>query len=280
MAALAGMLAERGLRVTGSDNQIYEPAASMLRRLRIEIRSYNPSNLEPPPDLVVVGNVITRANPEAAALLNTSIPYLSMPEALRHFFLRGRRVLMVAGTHGKTTSTAMMARVLEAAGRDPSMMVGGVARDFSANFRSGNGAEFVIEGDEYDTAFFDKGPKFLHYGPSGTIITAVEFDHADIYRDLEHVKASFRALSEQLGPQDVLAVSADFPHALEVTTGMRARRLTFGLISGEYRAIGIENDARGAHFSIIQRGRQIAYDIRLSVGGRMNVANALGVWVL
>src|SRR5713101_8289375 len=122
MAALAGMLAERGLRVTGSDNQLYEPDASMLRRLRIEIRpSYNPSNLEPPPDLVVVGNVITRANPEATALLNTNIPYLSMPEALRHFFLKGQRVLMVAGTHGKTTSTAMMARVLDVAGRDPSI---------------------------------------------------------------------------------------------------------------------------------------------------------------
>jgi len=281
MAALAGMLAERGLRVTGSDNQIYEPAASMLRRLRIDIRpSYSPSNLEPPPDLVVVGNVITRSNPEAAALLGTNIPYLSMPEALWHFFLRGRRVLMVAGTHGKTTSTAMMARVLEAAGRDPSMMIGGVARDFSANYRHGNGAEFVIEGDEYDTAFFDKGPKFLHYRPSGTIITAVEFDHADIYRDLEHVKASFRALSEQLGPEDVLAVSADFPDALEVTIDTRARRLTFGLISGEYRAVGIENDAHGANFSIIQHERQIAHDIRLPAGGRMNVANALGVWVL
>jgi len=158
MAALAGMLAERGLRVTGSDNQLYEPAASMLRRLRIEIRpSYHPSNLVPPPDLVVVGNVITRANPEATALLTTNIPYLSMPEALRHFFLNGRRVLMVAGTHGKTTSTAMMARVLDMAGRDPSMMVGGVARDFRANYRCGSGPEFVIEGDEYDNSFFDKG---------------------------------------------------------------------------------------------------------------------------
>ena len=281
MAALAGMLAERCLRVTGSDNQIYEPAASMLRRLQIEISpSYNPSNLEPSPDLVVVGNVITRSNPEAVALLGTNIPYLSMPEALRHFFLRGHRVLMVAGTHGKTTSTAMMARVLEVAGRDPSMMVGGVARDFSANYRRGNGMEFVIEGDEYDTAFFDKGPKFLHYGPSGTIITAVEFDHADIYRDLDHVKASFRALSEQLGPKDVLVVSADFPHALEVTADTRARRLTFGLTLGEYRAVGLENDAHGATFSIAQRERQLARGIRLPVGGRMNVANALGVWVL
>jgi UDP-N-acetylmuramate: L-alanyl-gamma-D-glutamyl-meso-diaminopimelate ligase len=281
MAALAGMMTERGLHVTGSDNQLYEPAASLLRRLRIEIRpSYHPSNLEPPPDLVVVGNVITRSNPEAIALLSTNIPYLSMPEALRHFFLKERQVLMVAGTHGKTTSTAMMARVLDVAGRDPSMMVGGMALDFSANYRCGSGPEFVIEGDEYDTAFFDKGPKFLHYRPSGTIITAVEFDHADIYRDLDHVKASFRALSEQLGSDDILAVSADFPHALEISEGARARRLTFGLISGEYRAAGVEVDAHGALFSIARRERPIARDLRLPIGGRMNVANALGVWVL
>src|SRR5713226_2337916 len=154
MAALAGMLAERGLRVTGSDNQLYEPAASLLRRLRIETRtSYSAVNLEPPPDLVVVGNVITRSNPEATALLNTDIPYLSMPEALWHFFLKERRVLMVAGTHGKTTSTAMMARVLRASGRQPSMLVGGLARDFEANYLLGTGPDFVIEGDEYDTAF-------------------------------------------------------------------------------------------------------------------------------
>jgi UDP-N-acetylmuramate: L-alanyl-gamma-D-glutamyl-meso-diaminopimelate ligase len=281
MAALAGMLAERGLRVTGSDNQLYEPAASMLRRLRIEIRqSYSPSNLEATPDLVVVGNVITRSNPEAAALLSMTVPYLSMPEALWHFFLREQRVLMVAGTHGKTTSTAMMARVLEVAGRDPSMMVGGVARDFDSNYRCGRGDEFVIEGDEYDTAFFDKGPKFLHYHPIGTIITAVEFDHADIYRDLDHVKSSFRALSDQLGSEDVLVVSADFPHALDVSADTRARRLTFGLNAGEYRAVNIEIDAHGALFSIARSDRPIAHDLRLPVGGRMNVANALAVWVL
>ncbi|HJU10744.1 MAG TPA: Mur ligase family protein [Candidatus Binataceae bacterium] len=281
MAALAGMLAERGLRVTGSDNQLYEPASSVLRRLRIEVRSgYSPANLDPPPDLVVVGNVITRSNPEAAALIRTHIPFLSMPEALRQFFLDERRVLMVAGTHGKTTSTAMMARVLEVAGRDPSMMIGGVARDFASNYRCGKGNEFVIEGDEYDTAFFDKGPKFLHYHPTGTIVTAVEFDHADIYRDLDHVKSSFSALSDQLKPEHVLVVSADSPHALEVTARTRARRLTFGLQSGSYRAVGITADADGTAFSIVEGERRLAENIRLSIGGRMNVANALGVWVL
>jgi UDP-N-acetylmuramate: L-alanyl-gamma-D-glutamyl-meso-diaminopimelate ligase len=174
----------------------------------------------------------------------------------------------------------MMARVLDVAGRGPSMLVGGMARDFNSNYRCGNGADFVIEGDEYDTAFFDKRPKFLHYRPDGTIITGVEFDHADIYRDLDHVKSSFRALSEQMGPEHLIVACADFPHALEVTIGTRARRLTFGLTAGEYRAVDIKNHPDGMLFSVTQQDHLIARAIRLRIGGRMNVANALGVWVL
>jgi len=281
MAALAGMLAARGFRVTGSDNQLYEPSASLLKRLKIDVRNiYDPRNLEPAPDLVVVGNVVTRANPEAAALIASRIPYVSMPEALGHFFLRHKRVLMVAGTHGKTTSTAMMAHVLVSAGRDPSMMVGGVARDFGANYRIGAGDDFVIEGDEYDTAFFDKGPKFLHYGARGAILTAVEFDHADIYRDLDHVKASFRALAVQMNEGRVLAVCADFPNAIEVSAAARAKQLTFGLSAGEFRASAVRIGNDGAYFAITRAGRPVASDLHLPIGGRMNVANALGVWVL
>ena len=281
MAALAGMLAARGFRVTGSDNQLYEPTASLLKRLKIDVRNiYDPRNLEPAPDLVVVGNVVTRANPEAAALIASRIPYVSMPEALGHFFLRHKRVLMVAGTHGKTTSTAMMAHVLVSAGRDPSMMVGGVARDFGANYRIGAGDDFVIEGDEYDTAFFDKGPKFLHYGARGAILTAVEFDHADIYRDLDHVKASFRALAVQMNEGRVLAVCADFPNAIEVSAAARAKQLTFGLSAGEFRASAVRIGNDGAYFAITRAGRPVASDLHLPIGGRMNVANALGVWVL
>jgi UDP-N-acetylmuramate: L-alanyl-gamma-D-glutamyl-meso-diaminopimelate ligase len=281
MAALAGMLAERGYRVTGSDNQFYEPTASLLRRSRVELmEGFAPVHLAPAPDLVVVGNVVTRANPEAQALLASRTPYLSMPEALWHFFLSSRRVLMVAGTHGKTTSTSIMAQVLAAAGRDPSMLVGGVAKNFGSNYRLGAGQEFVIEGDEYDTAFFDKGPKFLHYRPHGAILTAVEFDHADIYRDLDHVKASFRAVVERMDESRVLAVCADFPHALEVSAGARARTMTFGLGAGEFRAADIRIDSGGARFSVERAGAIVARDLSLPVGGRMNVANALGVFVL
>src|SRR5277367_4187584 len=273
MAALAGMLIERGLSVTGSDNQLYEPTASLLRNSRVGLMTgFSPANLSPAPDLVVVGNAIVPGNPEAVALLASPIPYLSMPEALWHFFLNGRRVLMVAGTHGKTTSTSMMAHVLEA--------VGGVAVDFGSNYRLGSGDDFVIEGDEYDTAFFDKGPKFLHYRATGAIITAVEFDHADIYRDLDHVKSSFRALVEPMDASRVLAVCADFPHALEVSAAARSRRLTYGLRDGEYRATEITVGADGARFSVTRDGARIHDSIHLPIGGRMNVANALGVYVL
>ena len=281
MAALAGMLVERGLSVTGSDNQLYEPTASLLKNSRVGLMTgFSPANLSPAPDVAVVGNVIVPNNPEAVALLGSPIPYLSMPEALWHFFLKDRRVLMVAGTHGKTTSTAIMAHVLEAAGRDPSMLVGGVAQDFASNYRLGNGSDFVIEGDEYDTAFFDKGPKFLHYRARGAIITAVEFDHADIYRDLEHVKSSFRALVEQVDSSRVLAVCADFPHAVEVSVGARAQRLTYGLRDGEFRAADITVGADGARFAVTRDGARIHDSIHLPIGGRMNVANALGVYVL
>ena len=281
MAALAGMLSDRGLIVTGSDNQLYEPTASLLRNSRVKvIAGFAPANLSPAPDLAVIGNVIMRNNPEAQALLDSPIPYLSMPEALWHFFLRDRRVLMVAGTHGKTTSTAMMAHVLRAAGRDPSMLVGGVANDFGSNYRIGAGPDFVIEGDEYDTAFFDKGPKFLHYHAHGAIITADEFDHADIYRDLDHVKTSFRALVDQLDASRVLAVCADFPHAVEVSADARAQRLSYGLREGEFRATDITMGADGARFSIARAGKRIVESIHLPMGGRMNVANALGVYVL
>ncbi len=281
MAALAGMLASRGYRVSGSDRELYEPTATLLKRSQVEVKTgFGAQNLEPAPDLVVVGNVITRNNPEAEVLLKSSIPYLSMPEALWHFFLQHKRVLMVAGTHGKTTSTSMIAHVLDAAGRDPSMMVGGVAKDFGSNYRLGNGGDFVIEGDEYDTAFFDKGPKFLHYRANAAIITAVEFDHADIYRDLDHVKSSFRALVDQMDESRILAVCADFPEALNVSEEARARKLTFGLKAGDCRAVDIRMARDGAHFSIMRGGRYVVDRIHLPIGGRMNVANALGAFVL
>jgi UDP-N-acetylmuramate: L-alanyl-gamma-D-glutamyl-meso-diaminopimelate ligase len=281
MAALAGMLKERGFDVTGSDNELYEPTASLLRRLNIGARrGFAPANLDPAPDLVVVGNVITRTNPEAEALLKSTIPYVSMPEALWHFFLRTRCPLMVCGTHGKTTSTSLMAQVLIAAGRDPGVLIGGVSLNLGSNYYLGTGRYFVIEGDEYDTAFFDKGPKFLHYRAQGAILTSLEFDHADIYRDLAHVKSAFEAMVVRQEQSAVLAVCADYPAAMEVAGRSPARRIDFGLCAGEFRAASIRADGAGTHFDVVRGGQRVARDLLVPLWGVMNVANALGVYVL
>src|SRR5216683_7233104 len=195
MATLAAMLKERGYRVTGSDQGVYPPMSDFLARAGIAvIQGYRADNLVPAPELVIVGNAVSRTNPEVIALLETNIPYLSFPQALAQFFLAGKRPLVVAGTHGKTTSTALLAWVLEKAGRQPSMLVGGISRNFGRGYQLGEGEFFAVEGDEYDSAFFDKGPKFLHYRPQAVLLNAVEFDHADIYRDLNHVKEAFRGL--------------------------------------------------------------------------------------
>jgi UDP-N-acetylmuramate: L-alanyl-gamma-D-glutamyl-meso-diaminopimelate ligase len=193
MASLAGILKHQGYSVTGSDQNVYPPMSLYLESLSIPIlQGYRSSNLHPPPDLVIVGNVITKLNPEAVELSRLGIAYISMPQALQAFAMKGKKSIVVAGTHGKTTTTALASWVLEEAGLDPGFLVGGIPLNFDSGFRLGQGAHFVIEGDEYDTAFFDKGPKFLHYSPWVVILTSIEFDHADIYRDLDHVRESFR----------------------------------------------------------------------------------------
>jgi UDP-N-acetylmuramate: L-alanyl-gamma-D-glutamyl-meso-diaminopimelate ligase len=281
MAALAGMLKDSGFDVGGSDNELYEPTASLLKSLGIAGKAgFAPANLNPPPDLVVVGNVITRSNPEAQALLQSPIAYVSMPEALWHFFLSRRCPLMVCGTHGKTTSTSLMAQVLIAAGRDPGVLIGGVSLNLGSNYYLGAGRYFAIEGDEYDTAFFDKGPKFLHYRAQGAIMTSLEFDHADIYRDLDHVKSAFEAMVLGQDKSAALAVCADYPAALEVAAASRARRLDYGLDAGEFRAADIRADSAGTHFNVTRGAQVLARDLLVPLWGIMNVANALGVYVL
>lgn len=193
MGALAGMLKEKGLEVTGSDTQVYPPMSTFLASLGIKIfQGYSPDNLNHHPALVIVGNVIRRENEEVRGLAEKKIPFVSFPQALRHLFLKGKIPLVVAGTHGKTTTASILAAILEHAGSDPGFMIGGIVKGFGRNYKLGQGPYFVIEGDEYDTAFFDKGPKFLHYQPHIAILTSVEFDHADIYRDLAEVKDAFR----------------------------------------------------------------------------------------
>jgi UDP-N-acetylmuramate: L-alanyl-gamma-D-glutamyl-meso-diaminopimelate ligase len=195
MASLAGMLKERGFRVSGSDAAAYPPMSEFLAEIGIPVaQPFDARNLEPAPDLVVVGNAISRGNVELEYLLDRRIPFCSLPQLLHDEFLRGKEVLVVAGTHGKTTTTSMLAWIFHSAGLNPSFLIGGIAENFGSSFRLAEGKHFILEGDEYDTAFFDKGTKFLHYFPDAVILTSVEFDHADIYKDLDAVETAFKRL--------------------------------------------------------------------------------------
>ena len=195
MASLAGMLKHRGFRVTGSDAAAYPPMSDFLRELEIPVaQPFDAKNLDPRPDLVVVGNAMSRGNAELEHVLDQRIPFCSLPQLLHDEFLRGKEVLVVAGTHGKTTTTSMLAWIFDSAGLQPSFLIGGIAENFGSSFHLGQGKHFILEGDEYDTAFFDKGPKFLHYFPDSIILTSVEFDHADIYKDLDAVETAFKRL--------------------------------------------------------------------------------------
>jgi UDP-N-acetylmuramate: L-alanyl-gamma-D-glutamyl-meso-diaminopimelate ligase len=195
MASLAGMLQQRGFRVTGSDAAAYPPMSDFLASLGIPVHQpFAVESLNPVPDLVVVGNVVSRGNIELEHILDHRIPFCSLPQILHDEFLRGKEVLVVAGTHGKTTTTSLLAWIFQSAGLQPSFLIGGIAENFGSSFQLGEGKHFILEGDEYDTAFFDKGPKFLHYFPDAIILTSVEFDHADIYKDLDAVETAFKRL--------------------------------------------------------------------------------------
>jgi UDP-N-acetylmuramate: L-alanyl-gamma-D-glutamyl-meso-diaminopimelate ligase len=211
MGALACMLRDMGFSVTGSDQKVYPPMSTFLERKGIQILDgFHSENIAHEPDLVIIGNTIKKENPEVAAVREKGIPFCSMPQALNHFAAKGKKTLLVAGTHGKTTTSSLMAWVLYHAGLDPSFMIGGILKNFDSNYRLGEGPYFVIEGDEYDTAFFDKGPKFMHYAPAMAALTSVEFDHADIFTDLNHVRRIFMNFIDALPLESTLiAFDAD-----------------------------------------------------------------------
>src|ERR1700726_3107795 len=216
MASLAGMLKQRGFHVTGSDAAAYPPMSDFLASLDIPLsQPFAAENLQPPPDLVVVGNAISRGNVELEHVLDQRIPFCSLPQILHDEFLRGKEVLVVAGTHGKTTTTSMLAWMFHTAGLQPSFLIGGIAENFGSSFQLGQGKHFILEGDEYDTAFFDKGPKFLHYFPDALILTHVEFDHADIYADLAAVKTAFKRLVNLVPRRGIIVAFDGSPNVSE-----------------------------------------------------------------
>jgi UDP-N-acetylmuramate: L-alanyl-gamma-D-glutamyl-meso-diaminopimelate ligase len=239
MASLAGMLQARGHRVTGSDENVYPPMDKMLESLGIQImRGYNAANLIPAPDCVVVGNAIPRGNPEVEETLRRRLLYRSLPEVLRTEFIRGRRSLVVAGTHGKTTTTSLAAWVIDQAGLNPTFLVGGVVQNFGVSFRVTDSDYLIIEGDEYDTAYFDKGPKFMHYLPEIAIVNNIEFDHADIYKDLDAVKLAFRRLMNLVPGNGKLIVGWDSPPVREVVASFGKKLFT------ELETFGTSHEAK------------------------------------
>src|SRR5580700_5026083 len=221
MASLAGLLQLRGHRITGSDKAAYPPMSGLLGELGIPVlEPYSESNLDPVPDLVVIGNALSRGNPEVERVLDERIPFTSMAALVREEFLKGRESLVVAGTHGKTTTTSMLSWIYQVASHEnaalePSFLIGGVAENFGRSFQLRPTRTFIIEGDEYDTAFFDKGPKFLHYFPDALILTHVEFDHADIYADLEAVKIAFKRLVNLVPRRGLLVAFDGSPNVTE-----------------------------------------------------------------
>jgi UDP-N-acetylmuramate: L-alanyl-gamma-D-glutamyl-meso-diaminopimelate ligase len=293
MGSLAGLVAARGIRVTGSDQGLYPPMSTALFEWGIPIvEGFSPANLEAEgaarPDLVVIGNAVRPENPEARAAIDGGLVYLSFSDALYQLAIQGKHSIVISGTHGKTTTTNLTACLLAAAGRDPSLLVGGISLDFGGSFRDGHGQHFVVEGDEYDTAFFDKTPKFLHYHPQTLVVTSVEFDHADIYRDLDHVKSAFRELLAQM-PEDGLVVAAcDHAGVREVVAEAPCKVLRYGLDDPAATADGddgsrgrphwlareLRADARGTSFELVVEGRG-SFAARIPLHGRVNVENAL-----
>lgn len=277
MASLAGLLHQGGARVTGSDKALYPPTSTLLAELGLDVRvGFDRANLDPKPDLVVIGNAISRGNPEAEEVLDRDLNYTSMPGVIRERILPGRHSVVVAGTHGKTTTTSMLAWVLHQAGVQPGYLIGGLPQDLPRSFDLGKGRPFVIEGDEYDTAFFDKGPKFMHYRPDTALLGTVEFDHADIFRDLTHVKSVFRWLTNLVPGKGLLIRHEDCAVTREVSAHALSRVEGYGLEQGAWRAEQLVEGAGGIEFTVNHDGERFG-KVLMPVGGTHNVLNGLAV---
>ena len=282
MAPLAVALKQAGHEVTGSDVQAYPPMSDVLASAGIRIlEGFSAQHLDPRPDLVVIGNAVPRTNPEALEVERVGIARISFPEAVARFLIDGSRSLVVAGTHGKTTTTGMLAYVLDAAGVQPGYLVGGRVPDLGEFARAGAGRYFVVEGDEYDSAYFDKRPKFIHYRPYGVILTSIEFDHADIYRDAAHVESAFAELLALLKADSPLVACGDYESIRRVAARAGASRVRwYGREStGDWSYRDVRNVGAETHFEILHRGTPES-TLRLSIPGEMNVANAIAVYAM
>ncbi|MGH9751175.1 MAG: UDP-N-acetylmuramate:L-alanyl-gamma-D-glutamyl-meso-diaminopimelate ligase [Blastocatellia bacterium] len=291
MGSLAGMLKAQGHRVTGSDKAFYPPMGDELKRLGIEtFEGFSAFHLKPSngtaPDVVVVGNATSRGNVEVEYALNNKLRCASMPEIIREYFIRGKHSTVVAGTHGKTTTTSLMAWVMQVGGLDPSFLVGGVVENFGASFKGAKSNHFLIEGDEYDTAYFDKGPKFLHYLPDLVILNNIEYDHADIYPDLDAVKKAFRLLVNLIPSSGRLVVGWDSPVAREIVArpiepqGVWCKVESFGVEhpDAKWNAREIDFMPDATRFKVLCEGKEYGV-FQSPLAGMFNVRNCLATIV-
>jgi UDP-N-acetylmuramate: L-alanyl-gamma-D-glutamyl-meso-diaminopimelate ligase len=276
MATLAALLKSRGHDVRGSDENVYPPMSDFLQQQKITtLQGYRPENITADLDLVVVGNAISRGNPELEEVLDRKIRYCSLPEAVRDHFLWGARSIVIAGTHGKTTTTSLAGWLLTHGGADPSVFIGGIAENFEGSYRIGGGREFVIEGDEYDSAFFDKTAKFLKYLPDIAVVNNIEFDHADIYPNLDAIRLAFQRLVNLIPRRGLLLLGADSLDALALRERARCRVETFGLSDGaDWQAHDLKVSESSTTFSV-RRGGQPVGIFEVGLLGAYNVRNAL-----
>jgi len=275
MASLAGMLRQRGFKVTGSDAASYPPMSDFLASLEIPVyQPFSAMNLQTRPDLVVVGNAISRGNVELEHVLDEHVPFCSLPQILHDEFLRGKEVIVVAGTHGKTTTTSMLSWIFHTSGQQPSFLIGGIAENFGSSFALGQGKHFILEGDEYDTAFFDKGPKFLHYFPDSVILTSVEFDHADIYKDLDAVETSFKRLVN-LVPRRGRIIAHDTGESVERCVNRAFCSVErYGVSStATWRVANLRLEPNRTTWNVLRDGQPWA-EFQFQLGGEYNVLNA------
>src|SRR5437660_647066 len=270
MASVAAALQERGFKISGSDENVYPPMSTFLQEKGIALKQgYRAENIPPDTDVVVIGNAMKRGNPEVEAVLNRKLFYLSLPEVLKNYFLRGRHNLVVTGTHGRTTTTALLAWIMTSAGHRPSYMIGGIPRNLGQGAQFNDSKFFVIEGDEYDTAFFDKRSKSVHYLPELVIVNNIEFDHADIFRDVDEIKLSFRRLLNIVPQNGMVVVNGDDPNCVEVARDCLAQMLEVGLSKNcaqRIRDIGYTDT--GSRFTL----GETTFDVPLV--GEFNVRNA------
>ncbi|CAN5660201.1 UDP-N-acetylmuramate:L-alanyl-gamma-D-glutamyl-meso-diaminopimelate ligase [soil metagenome] len=285
MASLAGLLKSAGHTVTGSDENVYPPMSNLLQELEVPYaEGYRPENLRPRPEMVVVGNAISRGNPELEVVLNRKLPYTSAAAVIKEEFIRGRHSLAVAGTHGKTTTTSLLAWVLESAGLNPSFLIGGVAENFGTSFRLTDSKYFVIEADEYDTAYFDKGPKMWHYLPDTAVVNNVEFDHADIYRDEIAYRWAFERFINLVPGNGTLVAGWDSPIVRELAPKSFAPVETFGYVhaadapaEGEHprwQALSVSFETDYTRFTVLHDG-ELWGEVETPLAGAFNVRNAL-----